>query len=652
MLNFLKHFSISKKLAVLLLLPMLLVVGLATQQLLQLWQRYDTALQVQTLIEQSDQLALYISRLQSERGSTGVYVASKGERFADVMQQARQATDTNVQQLPGQLRQIVDKDYQQILALRRQVDQQALELDQVSKTYTDSIMQLLASVATKVASVDDLYSQQGLTDVISLMQWMERAGRERAQLSVILTKQQLTEPLLRKWSQNFGEQQAFRQQLIQSAWLKASAIEMPLSDIEPALYLQQIQQLQTSNVDQALTGDAKTWFDLATTRLKALQQLEATMLKTLATKAAQDVSGAMSRVTLISTLLLAIIGLVVWVSLTISGTIRRAIQELDRLMSRLMAHDLTLRSQVDSRDEFGHLSDGLNQVTGELNSVLLEIRSATDQVAAAAEEASAITLQTQHGVAQQQQDTEQAATAMHEMSATVADVASSTSQAAEQADHIQDRTNAGQQQLQLTRRLIDELTTQVQDTGQQLDALYQHTQDINSVLDVIKGVAEQTNLLALNAAIEAARAGEQGRGFAVVADEVRHLAQRTQQSTVDIRRMIEDLQHTAKQSVQSMAVSVEKATVGNEQMMQMSVLLNEIVEGVRTIHDRTTQIASAAEEQSTVAEQININITRISDVSSQTSSGAAQTADMASELARLAAELQRLVARFQLAASR
>ena len=652
MLNFMKHFSISKKLAVLLLLPMLLVLGLASQQLLQLWQRYQTALHVQSMVERSQHLADYVTKLQAERGSSGVFVASRGERFGDLMQQARKATDEKRAQLTTELRSQVDADYQQLSAMRSQIDQKSIELDLVSKAYTNSIMQLLVVIDAGVSQVDDVYSQQGLVELSNLMQWMERAGRERAMVSLILTNQQLTEPLLRKWVQNFGEQQAFRQYVIGSSWLKAANLSIAMSDIEPAVYQAQIAQLQATAVGQLMSGDAKSWFELASRRLQALQGFQHSMVEQLATQASSQVSRAMASVIVISCGLAVLIAVVLWVSLTISATIRQAIEELDQLMSRLMAHDLTQRSHVDSRDEFGHLSAGLNQVTGELNHVLLEIRSATDQVAAAAEEASAITLQTQQGVAQQQQDTEQAATAMHEMSATVADVASSTSQAAEQADHIQERTVAGQQQLQLTRRLIDELTHQVQDTGQQLDALYQHTQDINSVLDVIKGVAEQTNLLALNAAIEAARAGEQGRGFAVVADEVRHLAQRTQQSTIDIRRMIEDLQHTAKQSVQSMSVSVEKANVGNQQMLQMSTLLNEIVEGVKTIHDRTTQIASAAEEQSTVAEQININITRISDVSSQTSTGAAQTADMAGELARLAAELQRLVAQFSLAAAR
>ncbi len=649
MLTFLKHFSIGKKLAMLLFLPMMVILMLAGPQLQALFEKYQSAQQVQSLVASSTLLANYIGALQAERGTSGVFLASRGEQFKEEMQRARANLDEARQKLKQTTFVVDGSTSQDIPTIRLNIDSLQYSVSDLTKAYTEQITLLINLLAADVKLISDLNERQGLSDLVSLMNWTERAGRERAIISLMLTEQKLSESLLRRWQTNFGEQQIFLEQIISSWWLPQQQIKVDLAIIDAGSYRQQIEILQKNSVDQPLNGTAKQWFEVATTRISELKAVQQSILAALNEDAEVMVTRSNRLMWTIGLALFVLISLVLWVSVFISKTIRHAIGELDGLMSFLMQHDLTRRSNIESRDEFGHLSAGLNQVTDELNSVLMEIRSATDQVATAAEEASAITELTKQGVSQQQLDTEQAATAMHEMSATVADVAMSTAQAAEQADHIQERTRAGQQQLELTRGLISDLTQQVQLTGQQLDTLYQHTQEINSVLDVIKGVAEQTNLLALNAAIEAARAGEQGRGFAVVADEVRHLAQRTQQSTVDIRRMIDNLQQTARQSVNSMTISVEKANAGNEQMGQMAVLLTAIVEGVHAIHDRTTQIASAAEEQSTVAEQINMNITRISDVSTQTSSGASQTADMAGELARLAAELQRLVAKFTLA---
>lgn len=643
-----KHLSISKKLGLLLVLPMLLVVLLSGQQLRGMWHSYHTAQQVKAIVVDARLEANYIASLQAERGASSGFIASKGAQFRELLQTARQGTEQAWQGMSAHLQAEFADKHQALLTQRPLVDQLAVTSDVVVTQYTQTIMLLIKDLETNAARIEELTAQQALTDIIGLTQWMERAGRERAMVSVILSKGELAEPLLRKWLHNYGEMQSYRQQVLQSSWAQQFQVQQALTTIEPANYQTIVQQLQQTAVQSPLTGDAPAWFTLATNRLKAMRQLQTQLFDALQTIAEDAVHSSRWQMWGIGGLLLAVIVLVVWFSIAISAAINIAVNQLDRLMTGLRRRDLTQRSRIDSHDEFGHLSDGLNQVASELQQVLLEIRGATDQVATAAEQASAITAQTQHGVLQQQMDTEQAATAMHEMSATVSDVASSTALAAEQAEHIQQQTQQGQQQLQRTQLLIADLADQVQDTGRQLDALYQLTQDINSVLDVINGVAEQTNLLALNAAIEAARAGEQGRGFAVVADEVRHLAHRTQQSTVDIRRIIDNLQQTARSSVQSMNVSVDKANSGNAQMQQMAQLLVAIVEGVQAISDRTTQIASAAEEQSTVAEQINQNITRISDVSIQTNAGAVQTSDMAAALARLAAELQRLVARFTL----
>jgi len=314
---------------------------------------------------------------------------------------------------------------------------------------------------------------------------------------------------------------------------------------------------------------------------------------------------------------------------------------------KVAAGDLTGQIDVGAQDEIGALMTALKEMNDRLRSLVGQIAGSTAQLATAAEEMSAVTEQTSQGVKQQQTETDQIATAMNEMSATVQDVARNASAAAQAAHQADEQANNGKQVVAQTMEAIDALAGEVEKAGQVIQKLEGDSISIGAVLDVIKGIAEQTNLLALNAAIEAARAGEQGRGFAVVADEVRTLAQRTQQSTQEIRKMIESLQSGAKNAVQVMLGGKKQAQMSVEQAAKAGAALETITRAVATITDMNTQIASAAEEQSAVAEEMNRNIVNISQVANQTAQGAHQTATGSSEVASLAGRLQAAVGQFK-----
>ena len=240
------------------------------------------------------------------------------------------------------------------------------------------------------------------------------------------------------------------------------------------------------------------------------------------------------------------------------------------------------------------------------------------------------------------------ASAMNEMSATVQEVARHATQTAEASQGADDESRAGVLVAEEAIAGIRDLIAEIESAAAVVQHVESDTASISEVLNVIKGIAEQTNLLALNAAIEAARAGEQGRGFAVVADEVRTLASRTQNSTEEIQTMIERLQHGVKNAVDAMAGAQERAVTGSESVEKATQSLHVIAAEVATINNMNLQIATAAEEQSAVAEEINHNITRISNIADNTSSGATQTARSSEDLLRLTAELRRLVSQFKL----
>jgi methyl-accepting chemotaxis protein len=348
------------------------------------------------------------------------------------------------------------------------------------------------------------------------------------------------------------------------------------------------------------------------------------------------------------TLIVVAIGLstlLAWATITGIG---RAVAELERVSSQLAEGNLTAHAAYQGKDELGRVALAFNRMAERFHGMVQQLSGATSQLAAAAEETSAVTEQTSAGIRQQQSETEQVATAMNEMTATVQEVAHSAASAADAAHKADDEATSGKQVVNRTIDVIDSLANEVEKAAGVIHQLEQDSDKIGTVLDVIRGIAEQTNLLALNAAIEAARAGEQGRGFAVVADEVRTLASRTQQSTAEIQGMIEKLQTGAANAVKVMETSRNQAQAGVEQVAQAGVSLDSITRAVGTINDLNAQIASAAEEQSSVAEEINRNIVNISQVAEQTNQGAQQTAAASEELARLAEQLQGLVGQFRI----
>jgi methyl-accepting chemotaxis protein len=311
--------------------------------------------------------------------------------------------------------------------------------------------------------------------------------------------------------------------------------------------------------------------------------------------------------------------------------------------------DLTQVFTPYNDDELGMISTSLTGVITHLRSIIESISDAANTINISSEELQRFTEDTNHRMIQQQDESEQTATAMNEMTATVAEVVQSTNFAAEQAKQANDHAENGNIIVRNSIDSISQLSNQIGTTAEVISHLAKESQNIGQVLSVIKGIAEQTNLLALNAAIEAARAGEQGRGFAVVADEVRTLAKRTQDSTLQIETMIGGLQKSVVLAVSSMDEGLVLVNNANDKTSSAGVVLSEIVTSVDSINELNTQIATAAEEQSYVAESINKSIIAINDITKASSAATEKLTHSVNDLQSLARSMQRQVATFKIA---
>lgn len=401
-------------------------------------------------------------------------------------------------------------------------------------------------------------------------------------------------------------------------------------------------------------GDITAAVNLVSTGIRPLTNTMEAQIKDLTTFNNEGAAQAGQNATdlynnglwLVVGIIAGVVILTVGLALLLTKSITSPINDALSVAERIAASDLSKEILVSGTDEAGRLLKALAQMQANLRSTIMQISDSSTQLASASEEMTAVTEESSRGLVAQNDEVNQAATAVTEMSAAVDEVARNAESASQESKRTQGYTEVGLARVAQTLKSIQKLNGNVENTSEQIQGLSDRAQSITKVVEVIRAIAEQTNLLALNAAIEAARAGEQGRGFAVVADEVRALAHRTQVSTQEIEQMIAAIQNDSDLAVKAMNTSKDLATESLGVAQEASTSLDQISTAIVQINERNLMIATASEEQSHVAREVDRNLVSIRELATQSAAGASQTASACGEMSKLAVNLNQLVSRF------
>ncbi|WP_299693894.1 nitrate- and nitrite sensing domain-containing protein [uncultured Vibrio sp.] len=601
-----------------------------------------------------------VHELQVERGMTAGFIGSQGTKFVSELEAQRASVDNRRKQrneywqsagieLPQitQLNAEISQGLNQITAIRNRVNSQSIPLSEALGYYTNLNAKLL-SVSASIAelSSDALISKETIA-YYNFLQGKERAGIERAVLNNTFSKNEFGSGMLVKFISLVTEQNTYFSNfevLSNQANVRFFRQQMNDRSVAEVEKLRQLAQSKMSGFDV----DPVYWFTQSTARIGQLKKTEnqlAGALITLTDHKAEDAQAVMmSRIAIfvVITLIATLISFKAINDLTVR------VKDLTLVLSRVRDdNNLSVRASYEGKSELGQISASLNATLENFSQVIDNLSQSSMTLASAAEETAQTCQYNSHTLVEQQDQIGLIATATEELSATVNEVAAKTQQTASSAKLVDEQSQEGLNTVQHSYQSIEILASEINGLADKITHLHESSNNINSVIDVIKSVADQTNLLALNAAIEAARAGEQGRGFAVVADEVRTLAQRTQQSTLEIEGFISSLQANVETAFNVIDNSKKMSSRAVEDAKEVEHTLQSISTAVSEIFGMTEQIATATEEQAVVTQDIAQNVVAVEQKSTESTTGATQIAATANEQATLAASLKEIANTFK-----
>nr|WP_285903183.1 methyl-accepting chemotaxis protein [Alkalimarinus sediminis] len=608
----------------------------------------------------TDKNSALVHELQKERGATAGFVGSNGEKFGSVLKEQRKATDEKLSLLnqylkdnsalisSSQVLKLIQKtqsDLQKMTSLRGRVDNLDIKTADAIAYYTNLNAELLSTASIISDYSPNSEMTQKLVAFSSFLQGKERAGIERAVLSGAFSAGVLSKQGFGRLIELITEQNTYFASFLQfTTEGQTSAFEQMQNENS----VRKVIEYRGFARNDDMNHSSEQWFSYATKRINLLKKIEDNLTEELLTFAGEVRSSSQSTFTFWLVLSLLVTAVTVILSLKIMKGIQSQVATLLQTMNEASRKkNLAERSKIVVQDELGAIATNLNNMLDVFSKAVDTITDSSHQLSTASEESSATVASNAKELMEQQDETLQVVAAIEEMTATIKEVAENTTATADASQEADDIIVAGGDVVKRAVDSINNVSSQVQVAGESINRLHESSNSISAVINVIKGIAEQTNLLALNAAIEAARAGEQGRGFAVVADEVRTLAQRTQESTAEIEAMIQQFQGDSTKAFEQMNESRENVDGSVLLVTEVEKALLSIADANAKISDMTTQIAAATEEQVAVSEDIAQKMHSIGDKSQLAATGGEQISAASHEQAMLATQLQQLASEFK-----
>lgn len=659
----LKNMKISHKLILMLFIPAFGFLYYSIDMIMQQQARHQQFKVLHELSQKSVALSSLVHEMQTERGMSAGFLQSGGKNFSSELRDQRRKVDArladikthNAKQPPanfgheydGKMNEVMSR-LAQLQSIRGSVDNLVIPTPKALGYYTDNIHDFLDMVAMSATISNSSLTAQ-IAAYSSFLHAKELAGLERAVLNMVFTRDAFTPELMQRFIQLLAKQDGFFEAFEDLADRESSSHYQRSLNSQSQEEVRRLREIAISRINEGQFGILPSrWFDAATSRINQLKEVEDTLSSHLI-KASEKLSDE-AFYSMIMAFALAIAGFLAMT--VISGSILRLMQQqigsLHKTISRIESDsDLSLTVDISSRDEIGEIAASFNRMMDKFKDIIDKVNASTQEVTTASVQLAAVIGQNQAGIQKQKVETDLVATALDEMSATVREVAHNITNAAHAAQNADEVSIQGKTVVNKTGATIDELARDVRKAEDVIESLDKESDNIGQMVAVIKSIAEQTNLLALNAAIEAARAGEQGRGFAVVADEVRNLANRTHATTQEIQSMIERLQENTTEAVKIMETSRKQAEISVKEATEAESLLDKITAAVSRITDMNTQNASAAEEQTAVVEELSRNISSIRNVVEENVCAAEQTFTTSQHLHRQAEQLKSRVAQFK-----